>query len=68
MYKVKANWLLDKVSPWSYDNNYLQENGALEEFSLSKLKDCLAQIKVGSVSLFTHWTKKSSDFAIRKEN
>jgi len=45
VYKVKANWLLDKVSPWSYENNYGQENGALEGFSLSKLKDCLTQIK-----------------------
>lgn len=64
MYKVKANWLLDKVSPWSYENNNLQENGALEEFSLGKLKDCLAQIKV---SLPTE-QKKSSDFAVRKKN
>lgn len=46
MYKVKANWLLDKVSPWSNENNYGQENDALEGFSLSKLKECLAQIKV----------------------
>ncbi|KAJ7374444.1 Kinetochore-associated protein 1 [Desmophyllum pertusum] len=41
VYKVKANWLLDQVSPWSYENN----QGALEGFSLSKLKNCLAQIK-----------------------
>ncbi|XP_078352521.1 kinetochore-associated protein 1-like isoform X2 [Oculina patagonica] len=45
VYKVKANWLLDKVSPWSYENNHGQENDALEGFSLAKLKDCLAQIK-----------------------
>ena len=51
MYKVKANWLLDKVSPWSYENNnnHGQENDALEGFSITKLKDCLAQIKVAVV-------------------
>jgi len=59
VYKVKANWLLDKVSPWSYENNYGQENGALEGFSLCKLKDCLAQIKVT--------VKQSSNVAVRKE-
>ena len=48
MYKVKANWLLDKVSPWSYENNQGQgTSDVLEGFSLSKLKDCFAQIKVG---------------------
>ncbi|XP_015773780.1 PREDICTED: kinetochore-associated protein 1-like [Acropora digitifera] len=42
VYKVKANWLLDQVSPWNYDKN----QGTAEEFSLNKLKDCFAQIKV----------------------
>ena len=42
---MKANWLLDKVSPWSYDNN-AGKSDVLEGFSLSKLKDCFAQIKV----------------------
>ena len=42
---MKANWLLDKVSPWSYDNN-AEKSDVLEGFSLSKLKDCFAQIKV----------------------
>ncbi|XP_074632538.1 kinetochore-associated protein 1-like [Acropora palmata] len=41
VYKVKANWLLDQVSPWNYDKN----QGTAEEFSLNKLKDCFAQIK-----------------------
>ena len=51
MYKVKANWLLEKVSPWSYENNHGQESGALEGFSLTKLKDCLAQIKVTNMTV-----------------
>ena len=47
VYKVKANWLLDKVSPWSYENSQGQKTSdVLEGFSLSKLKDCFAQIKV----------------------
>ncbi|XP_068682913.1 kinetochore-associated protein 1-like isoform X1 [Montipora foliosa] len=41
VYKVKANWLLDKVSPWN--NN--DKGTAEEEFSLSKLKNCFSQIK-----------------------
>lgn len=45
MYKVKANWLLDKVSPWNYENDHGQESNTLEGFSLTKLKDCLTQIK-----------------------
>lgn len=43
MYKVKANWLLDKVSPWSSENS---QSDVLEGFSISKLKDCFAQIQV----------------------
>lgn len=50
MYKVKANWLLDKVSPWNYENDHGQESNALEGFSLAKLKDCLTQIKVITIA------------------
>lgn len=50
MYKVKANWLLDKVSPWNYENDHGQESNALEGFSLTKLKDCLTQIKVITIT------------------
>ena len=48
VYKVKANWLLDMVSPWS---NTSSEGTAArsqpgEQFSLAELKDCLTKIKV----------------------
>ena len=51
---MKANWLLDKVSPWN--NN--DKGTAEEEFSLSKLKNCFSQIKVLIIVLLVYFIKK----------
>ena len=53
VYKVKANSLLDMVSPWSYAGNEGPERSEpAEQFALTELKSCLTNIKVSNPPSF----------------
>ena len=48
VFKVKANYFLDKVSPWNNDNNQTTQLESEEEFfPVAELKKCFENITVG---------------------